>query len=56
MRSDVCFFEIAYIFRGYKKGALRSNVLNTNFMRIRKIEGCAVKVITDPCLDVLCPI
>ena len=26
------FFEITYIFRGYKKGALGSNVLNTNFM------------------------
>ena len=48
------FFEIFYIFRGYKKGALESNVLN--FMRIRKTEFFAIKVITDPCLVVLCPI
>ena len=26
------FFDITYIFRGYKKGALGSNVLNTNLM------------------------
>ena len=51
-----CFvFEITYDFRSYKKGALRSNVLNINFMRRRKIEGCAIKVIIDPCLVVLCP-
>ena len=50
------YFEIFYIFRGYKKGALESNVLNTNFMRIRKTEFFAIKVMTDPCLVVLCPI
>ena len=66
MQNIVCntfflLYEVKYIFfwnylyfRGYKRRAFGSNVLNTtSFMSIRKIECCKIKVKIDPCLVVL---